>query len=777
MLRNMEDLSARELEILGLVSEGASDKEIAKEFYLSVNTVKWHNRQIYAKLNVENRTQAVSFAQKHGLLEPQSVLEETSSSFLKSNLPEPISAFIGRNGEIVEVIELLQTNRLVTLTGPGGIGKTRLSLQIARELLENSNYTDGIFLIELASVAKWDQIETKILETLGISELSKKTIQEVLIDYLDGKKILLVLDNFEHLVDGSDTIRVLLESISGLSVLVTSRESLNLAGEQIYPVIPLPVPSLSDLESEKGLDQYEAIQLFVSRARSLLPRFEPSKQDIRKIGEICLRLDGLPLAIELAVARIKVLSLNDLIKQLDDRFSLLTDAPKDAPERHQTLEKAIEWSYQMLSDEEQILFSRLAVFQGSCTIDAVEKICCTDLSLNPLDGLTSLFSKNLIQKEEGLDGEIRFYFLETIHEYARICLQDFGEEDNIHESYAEYYINLAEEAKIHRSGGGPKARYWGRRLSEEKNNLRAIMSWAINTENVKAGLRMIGAVSNFSNHFSRTEWKKWIAWSLERIDQAAPKIQSAINCAAGFLAYNERFFDSSKEYFSRALKNQMQMESLPGMAWIHSFIMMALSQLPDTRSEVTRHYKKALELFDDEDEIRGRAFTYNIYGNFESESGNYSQAESAYRKVLDLARETDDRTLEAASLLNLSCNYYYLDRYKEAYDYALHGIRVVHMKDSAFNPSFKVSCLDTLAGPLAALGQARKAVVLLGAVFALCQEIGIPMGPEEEIDFWKYHDDAKQLLEIDDYQEAWAEGQAMSFEELVALALEDPISE
>ncbi len=480
--RLRDGLSAREREILFLLSQGTADKEVARQLHLSLNTVKWHNRQIYAKLGVTNRTQAVAQAEKLGLLGEEGVLSRPGVSRVPNNLPAPVSSFVGRTKEMEEIDHLLQDHRLVTLTGPGGVGKTRLALEIASSWLTAGRFPDGIYFVELAPISDPARVGEAVLEAVGLKLEVGQTAKEKLVLFLKEKDLLLLLDNFEHLLEGAPLVAALLRESPDLQVLATSREALHLSGEQTFLV-----PSL-EIDPSR--------ELFLQRAREVRPDFELTIEELPIIDRICARLDRLPLAIELAAARMNIFTLDSLQENLGECFQVLSEGPQDAPQRHRTLWETIDWSFQLLEPDERTLFRRLAVFQGSRTIDAVQEICCFDLTLDALEGLASLLVKNLIRQEEGLDGEPRFYLLETLHEYARERLQESSEEQEIQHRHAVYFSELVSQAK-YPSRGGPEQGYWLRRLEAEHDNLRAMHEWASAGVEVELGLRVVGSLDYF----------------------------------------------------------------------------------------------------------------------------------------------------------------------------------------------------------------------------------------------------------------------------------------
>ena len=337
-----------------------------------------------------------------------------------NNLPTPPTVLLGREQEVADISTLIRRRdvRLVTLSGPGGIGKTRLSLQIAAELIEQ--FADGVYFVDLAPIRDPQLVSTAIAETLGVRETGAEPFLARLKDHLRDKRMLLVLDNFEHVLDSAVLVAELLRAAPGLKALITSRAALHLSGEHEFVVPPLAVPGSAHLPALDQLSQYAAVALFRERVQASQPSFQVTNANAGAVAEICVRLDGLPLAIELAAARAKLFAPEALLGRLSSRLALLTGGPRDVPARQQTLRNTIDWSYNLLSAGEQALFARLGVFVGDCTLEAAVAVCNTDgdLPLDTLDGVAALVNQSLLQRDVHADGEPRFRMLETLREYA-----------------------------------------------------------------------------------------------------------------------------------------------------------------------------------------------------------------------------------------------------------------------------------------------------------------------------------------------------------------------
>src|ERR1700723_1959672 len=408
-----------------------------------------------------------------------------------SNIPVQRTRFVGQEKEVAAAKELLLRPdvRLLTVTGPGGIGKTRLAVEVAGGLMEH--FPGGIHFVPLSPLTDPGLLASVIVQTLGIREAGAQSSLEVLQKVLrDSAPMLLLLDNFEHLMQAAPTVAELLAMSPKLKILVTSRAALHVYGEHEFPVPALAVPDLQAMPAPEVLSQFPAIALFVQRALAAKPDFELDPQNASAVIEICARLDGLPLAIELAAARVKVLSPAAMRTRLASRLQLLTGGARDLPQRQQTLRAAFDWSHDLLSAAEQKLFRRLSVFVGGCTLEGVEAVCDTkgDLELDLLDGMSSMVDKSLLQQFEQPNGEPRFLMLETIREYAREKLEASGEDAATKRAHAAYCLVLAEEAAA--APGGVEGAEGRGRVALEHDNFRAALDWLTGTAGAGWGLRL-----------------------------------------------------------------------------------------------------------------------------------------------------------------------------------------------------------------------------------------------------------------------------------------------
>ncbi|MEZ4712654.1 MAG: BTAD domain-containing putative transcriptional regulator [Caldilineaceae bacterium] len=493
-----------------------------------------------------------------------------------NNLPQPTSSFIGRSAEVRAVrAELGRPDvRLLTLTGPGGAGKTRLALQVAAA--ELSDFADGVFFVALAPINDAELVGATIAETLTLSRTASRPILDLLREYLQAKQILLVLDNFEHVLAAAPIVTELLTAARQLKIMVTSRSLLHLTGEWLYPVPPLALPEPSHPLSPDQVTDYEAVQLFGERAKAVKSNFAITTNNAEAVADICVKLDGLPLAIELTAARIRLLPPSEILTRLSNRLQFVTGGAQDLPSRQQTLRDTIQWSYDLLTQPEQILFQQVAVFAGGFTLDAVEAVSGAVDGLTVMDDLTSLIDKNLIRQNE-LRGESRFALLETIREFALEQLTASQDLAEIQRRHAQYFLNLAElgDLKIYTAEQVP----WLNRLTVELDNLRTALAWSI--ENcLEIALRLVGALGQFwTVHNHHIEGRDWLDKALKKKEFGAIELRSSrakALWAGGLLAHFQGDHLTAGSFLTESVDIWQELEDSQGLT-------MALCYLGVTR--------------------------------------------------------------------------------------------------------------------------------------------------------------------------------------------------
>jgi predicted ATPase/DNA-binding CsgD family transcriptional regulator len=764
---SLDPLTERELEILRLIEAGFTNREIAYKLVLSLETIKWYNRQIYSKLGVHNRTRAVATARVAGLLGEPTEKRESPEFNPKHNLPAQVTSFIGRQREISEVRQLLSATRLLTLSGPPGTGKTRLALQVASQVLDQ--YEDGVYFVELAPISDPRFVTRTITQVFDIGEAGSGSLVENLKYYLRDKRLLLVLDNYEQIIETAPLVSDLLSTAPGLKVLVTSRQVLQVYGEQEYLVPPLSVPDLGRLIGFDTLSRYEAVELFCQRAQAVKPGFALSEGNVNAVAEICVRLDGLPLAIELAAARSKLLSAEVIRSRLESRLETLTSGARDLPTRLQTLRGTIDWSYDLLDEGEKVLLARLSVFQGGRSIEAAEAICAPGLSIPVMEGLESLLNKSLLYQEGGPEGEPRFMMLETIHEYAREKLGKSGEADTLQRKHAAYFAGLAERAETRLTG--PEQNYWFECLRSDHDNLRTALAFALKSGECELGLRIVGALRDFWNYDGYVvEGLAWIERTMESAKDASPARRAKALNAAGWLSFVQGEYEVGKLYNNRALALYQELGDEVNSAWALLFLGAhssgSLSEVKDGIALI----EQALASFRTYDDNPGIMWALNQIGESERLNCDYDQAGKAYKECLTYCRQSDDRLREAYALGNLGTVAQYEGDYERAESRIKKGLVLIMDLNTKYPlPVF----LGILSGPIASRGNPERAAQLLGASDTHLKSMGLGLKPSDQPDIDRYEAAVREQLGKEAFKSAWEMGQAMSLEQAIAFALEE----
>jgi predicted ATPase/DNA-binding CsgD family transcriptional regulator len=764
----LEWLTWREQDILSLLAERYTNREIAQNLGLALTTVKWYNQQIYGKLGVKNRREAVAQVETLGLLEEQPDMTTSALAPSEYSLPAQVTSFIGRKRDLDEVERLLQSARLVTLTGPGGIGKTRLGAKAVSRLI--GHFKDGIRYVELASLTNPDLVASTIAGVLGLQQHPTRPITETLQDYLRPRQLLLVLDNFEHLLEAAPLVADLLTAAPGLTVLAVSREVLGLYGEQAYAVPPLTLPPQDSSESLLALSDYESVRLFVERSAAARADFELTDENAPLVAELCACLDGLPLAIELAAARTRLLTLEALRDQLSDRFEALKGGPRDAHARQQTLRATFDWSYDLMDMDEKTLLARLSVFQGGRTVQAVEAVCVHGLRLDALDGLELLLNKGWLQREEAPKGTLRFVMLETIHDYAREKLQEHEEIEAMRTRHAGYFMALMEQAEPHLSGGRHQLRWMGR-LEAEHDNLRTALKWALEGGDVELGLRLAGALGWFwfrQGHYA--DWQRWITHALELSEGAPLALRALVLLWAGQLAWAQQEPQRAKPLFREALALYRELGDKPNIAFSLTSLGRQSIGVLDEFDEARALSEEALEMFRKLDDKPGITKALTDLGLlYNCVPSGLERAKAAFQECLVLAHEMDDRLREQITYLNLGVTAYQESDYEQAGVFLRESLTL----GSELGTKLMITGdLTELAAPLAnAQGQPERAARLLGASNALHEAMGTCLQPACQEVFNRTLASVREQLDETTLNTALDEGHAMSMDEALAYAL------
>jgi predicted ATPase/DNA-binding CsgD family transcriptional regulator/transcriptional regulator with XRE-family HTH domain len=735
----------------------------------------------------------------------------------RTELPAPVAPLIGREREVAAVRDRL-TNpdvRLVTLTGPGGIGKTRLALHVAAEL--GDRFADGACFVPLASVGDPDLVVPSIAQALGLREVGRSSLAERVKEHLRHRTLLLLLDNFEHVLPAATIVADLLAAAPGAKALVTSRAVLRLSGEHAVALQPLTLPDPASTPGVEQLARYEATRLFVDRAAAASSRFAVSEANAPTIAAICRRLEGLPLAIELAAARIRLLPPRALLARLESALGalpLLVGGAGDLPARQQTLRSAIVWSHDLLDADHRRLFHRLAAFAGGCSIDAAEAVCDAigAVGLDTLTGLGTLVDHSLLLQEEPAgavepDGEPRFRMLETIREFALECLERGGEAAPVKQAHAAYYLALAERSEL---TSGAQA-VWLGRLEAEHQNFRAALAWSLEHD-AETALRLSGALWRFwymRGHLS--EGRRWLDRALAGAGDGQTAWRARALCGAGVLAHyqsdHRRAAALCEESLaiSRALGDRAgeaaalnglalvaRMGDYPAARALYEASLAIMRELGDGwgvaytltyagiaawihgEAGARPTIEEGLALFRRSGDSMGIARALNMLGDVAWAEGDLAAARASASEALAIMRETGDRLGSTRSVMTLA--WVAAGQGDHALARRLYAECAAELNELGDSDSVAL-CLDGLAVSAAELGQPASATLLLGAASALRDEIsgGVPAAMRDRHE--RTVRTARAGLDGEAFAAAWARGRAMRPEQAIGEALASEASE
>ena len=721
-----------------------------------------------------------------------------------NNLPIQLSSFIGRERAIAELKGLLSTTRLLTLTGAGGSGKTRLALQMATNLL--ADFEHGVWWVELAALTDPTLVPQQVASSLGISEQPSRQLMDTLSDALQPKKLLLVLDNCEHLIAAcAQLVETLLRSCADLRILTTSREAFTIPGETIWPVPSLGVPDAYHLPPREGLVKYEAVHLFIERAVSVLPTFRLTQENASALAQVCRRLDGMPLAIELAAAWVKVLSVEQIAARLDDSYRLLAGGSRTALPRQQTLQATIDWSHHLLSEKERILFRRLSVFMGGFTLEAAEAVCAGNgiEQDEVLDLLSHLIDKSLVAVAER-SGEARYRLLETIRQYGQDKLQEFGEAANLRRNHCDWYVGLSERAESEILGARQGS--WFDRLEVEHDNLRAALGWSLEQKEAETAARMGAAIWRFwllRGYMS--EGRRWLERALAGFSERTAVRAKALH-AAGVLASHQDDYARAKPLVEESLELWRALGDRQGSAYaLHSLGLLAHNG--GNYEGAVSFFEESLQLSRELENHYGMTLALSGLGLTVLYLGDYERASVLCEESLALSRERGDPRSIASALTNLGitvlergddkrartlCEESFTmrqqlgDKGGSAHSLAILGRIAMHQSDyeratTCYEESLTLrqetgekegiaTALEGLAAVAGVGGQPISAARLYGSAEFLRDTLGAPLTPTDR-SYYKQtvaavraqHDEAT-------FQRAWTEGRAMTLEQAIAAA-------
>lgn len=734
-----------------------------------------------------------------------------------NNLPAQLTTFIGREAEVAELKELLAKSRLTTLTGSGGCGKTRLSLHVAREV--QAEYPNGVWLVELAPLSDPALIPPTLVAELGLRDDGHRPILEILTDFLRSKTLLLVLDNCEHLIQACAQLsETLLRSCPKLRILASSRERLGVPGEFSYRVPSFAVPDPEHLPSMDKLGNLDAFRLFVERAATARPGFALTAKNAPAIAHICGRLDGIPLAIELAASRVGMLSTEQIATRLDDRFRLLTGGSRTAMPRQQTLRAMMDWSYSLLSEPERILFNRNAVFVDGWTLEAAEAVCSGNgfESSEVLDLLTRLVDKSLVVTKQVAE-EVRYHRLETIRQYSREKFAESDEAATVRDQHLEFYVRFAEATEEHLQGREP--RLWSQRLEAEQGNLRAALEWGLMNDPDSA-LRMVGALRLFWNASGYSpEGFRWTQQALERVDglqgreeegRQAAKAKALAGLAWAYTSQGDNEQARLAAEQSASLYRERVPKDKLGLA-IALILLARVEHFLGLRAEAEGSFAESIALARAATDPFAEAYALSTRAQVMiAPDSDLDGAKSDAEKALGLARDEGLRYLYAAVRQNLGriaglqmdpeearqqlrlalaifeedgahfnatlvkSDLAHLERYVGNHRQALEHYRETILAFRDFGQrgavAHQLECFGFIA---IAQDDFERAIRLLGAAEAWREQGKTTMTPEEQIEYDEQVEVVRGQMASELFSKTWADGRALTMEQAVSYATEE----
>jgi non-specific serine/threonine protein kinase len=671
---------------------------------------------------------------------------------------------------MADIERLLGETRLLTLTGPGGSGKTRLALAVANDLVES--FEDGVWLVELASLSDPDLVPQAVASKLRVHEAQDRSLIETLSEHLGSKEMLLVLDNCEHLLVGCAALaEALLSTCPGLRILATSREALGVPGESAWLVPSLERPDLEQQAPFEELTRYEAIRLFVERAKAVASAFELTEQNARAVTRLCQRLDGMPLAIELAAARVRVLSVEQIASRLDESFGLLRSGSRTALPRQRTLRATIDWSHDLLGQKEQVLFRRLSVFAGGFTLEAAEAVCAgEDLQRDEaLDLLTHLVDKSLVLVEEH-NGEPRFQLLETVRQYGLEKLEESGEGAAMRRNHAAFFLELAEhvEPKVN----GKDRDVWLEQLEFEHDNLRAALAWSREEAEGETGLRLVGALSWF--WFHREYWSEWRRWLDEVLvarentgeRPARTEARAKTLSGGGFLAWMQGDQETARSRLEESVALWRELGDEQGLAQALRFLSGSFESQGDYAA-ARPLAEESVELFRGGEDRFGLGITLSRLGITALAQGDHAAARAALEEGVAICREIHDDWALALALRNLGIGALREGDHEEAVARLAESLTVLQ---ETGNPLYMQN-LELLAAAVSMRGDHRRAALLFGAAEALREAVGAFVLPLYRAEYDRGVAATRTGLDEATFSAAWSEGRAMMPEEAIEYAL------
>jgi predicted ATPase/class 3 adenylate cyclase len=702
----------------------------------------------------------------------QAVVPDLAESFppprsmeaLPNNLPVQTTSFVGREKELEDVKRSLKKTRLLTLMGTGGTGKTRLALETGAQLIHE--FRDGVWLAELALIAEPERVVEAVAAAVGAREEPDRPLRATLVNFLRSKTILLLLDNCEHLISTISVLAAeLLRSCPRLKILATSRHSLGIGGEAAFFVPPLQVLEVRSEDFRapdfaQRLSQYEAVKLFIARAVAVRPDFAITNANAPAVAEICSRLDGIPLAIELAAARVKLLSVDQIASRLDDRFRLLRGGHRDGLPHQQTLQALIDWSHDLLSEQERIAFRRMGAFAGGRTLEAVEAVCSGDGidEIEVLDLLEQLVDKSLITVERDASGNSRYTMIESVWEYSREKLEASGEAPAVRDRHLNYFLAFAEEAAPHLDGPDQKA--WLDRCRSERFNVRFATEWAIKSQKAEAGLRLFSALDRVTEVRSNLAEAWEIGMRLLALpdEDVAPKYRADARLAVGRFAWAADRYDEGRRYYAEA---QQIYDAIGDEASSTVADMLAgfLDRGDGDLESAERRFRRALAVGRKIQCAYLEAGSLSGLGSVAMDRGDLAQARQLKEESLAIYERFGDRWIIGLILGGITRVAIAQEDYARAESALAEWTQITR---ELGNRWILPEILDCHASLALAANQAKRAARLLGAAEAIREHLGVQLLASEKTQHEASLATLKQMLPEAELQESWETGRLAS---------------
>lgn len=644
----------------------------------------------------------------------------------RHNLPIQVTPFIGRTRELEEIGQALAETRLLTLSGPGGTGKTRLAIQAA---VENLQHYESVYFVDLANLLGAEAVVTAVADTMHISLARADDEITALATSIGEEKVLMLLDNFEHVVEAAPAVGRLLEATPAVTALVTSRQLLRIRAERNYPVHPLDLPDPATADSS-AVVEVEAVKLFVERARAVRPDFALTDDNVSEVIAICRRLDGLPLAIELAAARLRLFSPTQLREALEKNLAALGTGPRDAPERQRTLHEAVKWSIDLLDEEQRWMVYRLSIFVGGASLEGATRVATAGLSGDIFDLVEALVDQNLLRAEQSPTGETRLQMLETVRDVASSELRAQGADDETRLAHAAYYADLAERAE-------PELRQksqseWTRILNTEWGNIEAAIKWSFDAGDPIQGLRLVAALRDYwfySGGYS--PMGRWSAQALRYVDRAENPLRAGVYLTAGFHAYG-MYSHEALALLRQAVEGYREVDDAPHLALALVWLAGATRLVTHDPVENSEDLQEATDIARKAGALHIVSQALNMWGEIERASGSYELAQKIQEEALEAARETGERLRIAMLLNNLGLIAHHRGDDEKAKRLIREALRLARELESH---TLMAHSLISYAEQLALEGSPEPAARLIGSADAYFEREAFKPQPADAPDF------------------------------------------